>query len=59
MFRQSLLTIVDPKTGEIEASYKREVPINTFARITDFDGDGSNEILVVYGDGRVVSLSYT
>ena len=54
-----LLAIIDPKTGEIEASYEREAPINTFARITDIDGDGTNEILVIYGDGRVVAFSYT
>ena len=53
-----LLAIVDPKTGEIAASYEREVPINTFARLTDYDGDGVEEILVIYGDGRVVVLSY-
>lgn len=53
-----IVAIVDPKTGEIEASYEREVSINTFPRIVDFNGDGINEILVIYDDGRVVALSY-
>lgn len=53
-----LLTVVSPKTDDIEASYKREVPINTFARITDFDGDRTNKIFVIYGDGSAVALSY-
>lgn len=52
------IAIIDPETGEIEATYEREVPINTFPRIADFDDDGDNEILVIYGDGRVVALSY-
>ena len=54
-----LITVVDPTTGEIADSYKREVRINTFPRIVDFDGDGREEIFVIYGDGRVVALSYT
>ena len=54
-----LIAVVDPKTGEIVDSYKREVPINTFPRIADFDGDGREEIFVIYDDGRVVALSYT
>ena len=53
-----LVAVVDPATGEILASYEREVAINTFARVTDLDGDGAQEVLVIYDDGRVVALSY-
>lgn len=51
--------VLDPKTGEVLATYMEQTPIRTFPRITDFDGDGVNEILVIYGDGRVVALSYS
>lgn len=54
-----LVTVINPETGEIVASYKREVPIKTFARVTDLDGNGTEEILVMYSDGRVVVLTYT
>jgi outer membrane protein assembly factor BamB len=53
-----LITVVDPTTGEIVDLYKREVRINTFPRLADADGDGHGEIFVIYGDGRVVALSY-
>jgi len=53
-----LVSIVDPITGEIVDSYKREVRLWTFPRIADFD-DGHEEIFVIYGDGRVVALSYS
>ena len=51
--------VLDPKAGNVLATYSRKTPIRTFPRITDFDGDGINEILVIYGDGRVVALSYS
>ncbi|WP_435077235.1 PQQ-binding-like beta-propeller repeat protein [Halococcus sp. AFM35] len=53
-----LIAVVDPETGEIVDSYKRDVPINTFPRVADFDNDGREEIFVIYGDARVVALSY-
>jgi len=53
-----LITVVDPTTGEIVDSYKREVRIWTFPRLADSDGDGREELFVIYGDGRVVALSY-
>jgi outer membrane protein assembly factor BamB len=56
---KGLIAVVDPKTGEIVDSYKRDVLINTFPRVADFDNDGRAEIFVIYGDARVVALSYT
>lgn len=53
-----LIAVVDPKTGGVVDSYKREVPIWTFPRLADFDGGGHEEIFVIYGDARVVALSY-
>ena len=50
--------VLDPNTGDVLAIYTEKTPIRTFPRIADFDGDGVNEILVIYGDGRVVALSY-
>jgi hypothetical protein len=52
-----LVAVVDPNTGEVTASYERDVPVRTFPTLTDYDGDGIEEVLVVYGDGRVVALS--
>lgn len=53
------IAVVDPKTGETLASYRRDTPIRTYPTLADFDGDGIQEILVIYGDGSVVALSYT
>ena len=53
------VAVVDPATGELLATYEHGMAINTFARVTDVDGDEAEEILVVYDDGRVVELSYT
>ena len=50
--------VLDPANGDVLATYTAETPIRTFPRIADFNGDGVNEILVIYGDGRVVALSY-
>ncbi|SEO97928.1 hypothetical protein SAMN04487948_109122 [Halogranum amylolyticum] len=44
--------------GELRATYSRDVPIFTHATLADTDGDGDDEMLVVYADGRVVSLDY-
>jgi outer membrane protein assembly factor BamB len=54
-----LVSVIDPKSGEILASYRREVAIWTFPTVADIDGDTQEEILVMYGDGRVVALSYS
>lgn len=52
------VSVLDPATGERRASYARETPILTHLALADLDGDGSREILVRYGDGRVVALAY-
>lgn len=52
------VAVVDPTDGSVLATYERDVPIRTFPRIADVDGDREREILVLYGDGRVVALSY-
>lgn len=53
------VSVRNPKTGELLASYQREVVIWTHPTLVDLDGDRAQEILVMYGDGRVVALSYT
>ncbi len=52
------VAVVDPASGEIVASHRRDGTIRTFPRLADVDGDGREEILVIYGDGTVVALSY-
>lgn len=53
-----VVSVLDPVTGEVLATYERDAPINTFVRIADTDRDGTNELVVIYGDGRVVTLEY-
>lgn len=50
--------VLDPGTGEKRASYERSVPIWTFATLADVTDDPGQEILLRYGDGRVVALAY-
>jgi len=52
------VTVLDASSGTELATYERNVPILTFATPADLYGDGSAEILVRYGDGRVVALDY-
>ena len=53
-----LVSVVDPATGEVLATHERDVPIYEHATAFDVDGDGSEELLVMYADGRVVRLDY-
>lgn len=53
------VTALDAKSGAEVAVYERNVPVWTFVTPADIDTDGSDEILVRYGDGRVVALEYT
>ena len=52
-----VLRVVDPADGAIVATYRRDVPVYTYATLADLDGDGASEVLVPYGDGRVAALS--
>lgn len=54
-----IVSVVDPGSGDVVDSYRREVPIWVHPTIADVTGDGTSEVLVMYGDGRVVSLSYS
>lgn len=50
--------ILDSSSGTQLATYERDVPIYTYPAIADIDGNGDDEILVMYGDGRVVALTF-
>lgn len=52
------VTVLDASSGSELATYERNVPILTFATPADLDDDGNAEVLVRYGDGRVVALDY-
>ncbi|WP_255198672.1 PQQ-binding-like beta-propeller repeat protein [Halorarius litoreus] len=49
--------VVDPADGTIRARYDRDAAIYTHATLADTDGDGTQEVYVVYGDGRAVALT--
>lgn len=51
-----LTSVIDPRDGTVLDTYEREVPIYTNPRLADTDGDGVQEIYVMYSDGRVVAL---
>jgi outer membrane protein assembly factor BamB len=52
------VSVVDPATGDVLATYGRDASIFTHATLADVDGDGDEEAVVVYADGRVVALDY-
>ncbi|GCF13015.1 hypothetical protein Harman_09500 [Haloarcula mannanilytica] len=52
------VAVLDGETGEELAAYQRNVRIWTFPTLADLDSDGDAEILVRYGDGRVVTLDW-
>ena len=41
------------------AFYERNVPIWTFPSVHEINNNGTEGILVRYGDGRVVMLAYS
>lgn len=55
-----IVSVVDPNSGEILATYEREGEVSIYVHptVADTNGDGAAEIYGMYGDGRVVSLSY-
>lgn len=56
--QEGVTYILDSSSGTQLATHERDVPIYTYPAITDTDGNGDDEILVMYGDGRVVALSF-
>jgi outer membrane protein assembly factor BamB len=56
--RDGTVAVLDAENGAEVGAYERTVPIWTFVTPADVDGDGDDEILVRYGDGRVVALDY-
>lgn len=53
------VAVVDPATGEELASYHRDADIWVHPTVADVDSDGRDEVYVMYGDGRVVALTYS
>ena len=53
------VAVLDAASGAELAAYERTVPVWTSATPADIDGDGNTELLVMFGDGRVVALDYT
>ncbi len=53
-----VVAVLDPANGDELASYERDVPVWAPATLGDVDGDDEEEILAIYGDGRVVALNY-
>lgn len=51
-----IVSVIDPRDGDVLDTYKREVSIFSHPQLADTDGDGVQEIYVMYGDGRVVAL---
>lgn len=52
------VAVLDATTGEELAAYERAFPIWTVVTPIDLDDDGDEELLVRYGDGRVIALNY-
>ena len=52
------VAVLDAVSGEELARYERSVPIWTVPTPADIDDDSRAELLVRYGDGRVVALDY-
>jgi outer membrane protein assembly factor BamB len=53
------VVVLDPTTGTEMAFYERNVPIWTFPSVHEINNNGTEGILVRYGDGRVVMLAYS
>lgn len=53
------VTVLDAETGSELAAYERNVPVWVRPSVADLDSDDNLEILVRYGDGRVVALDYS
>lgn len=53
-----IVSAVDPESGDVLASYRRSVPMYVHPTVANTDDDRAAEIYAIYGDGRVVALSY-
>lgn len=53
-----IVSVLNSSTGTELAAYKRTVPIWTVPTPADIDDDGREELLIRYGDGRVVAVEY-
>jgi outer membrane protein assembly factor BamB len=53
-----IVSVVDPDTGNVRATYERNVPIYVHPTVANTDNDRAAELYAIYGDGRVVALSY-
>ncbi|MFB6282435.1 MAG: PQQ-binding-like beta-propeller repeat protein [Halobacteria archaeon] len=56
--RNGKLSIIDPEDGTVLAEQRRDAKIHAYPTAADIDGDGVDEILVIYGDGSVSALSF-
>lgn len=52
------VSLVDPKTGAVRATYERRDTIYVDATLADVDGDGNSEAFVMYGHGRIARLDF-
>lgn len=55
---EGIVYVLNSNTGEQRATYERDVPIWTHATVVDIDNDADDDVLVIYGDGRVVALTF-
>jgi len=56
--RGGTVVVLDPGDGSEHAAYERATPILTGVTAADISDSPGDEILVRYGDGRVVALAY-
>ncbi|QDX39463.1 PQQ-binding-like beta-propeller repeat protein [Salarchaeum sp. JOR-1] len=50
------VAVLDADAGDVVASYERDVVVWVHPTAADIDADPLDELLVMYGDGRVVAL---
>ncbi|MGB9985473.1 PQQ-binding-like beta-propeller repeat protein [Salarchaeum japonicum] len=51
------VAVLDAATGETVATYERDVAVWVHPTAADIDADPLDELLVMYGDGRIVALN--
>lgn len=56
--QEGAVYVLDPDSGEQLASYEREIPVWTYPVLADIDEDSDDEILIMFGNGRVAALSF-